>query len=161
MNRIAICGVLVIGNLVSSVSGQDQYLTGILIRTCSANLPKPMICTVAHAQSEMENLLKQAGWPLTYSRPLIDWQTDCAVIIAPGVRYRDYTLAFFDLTWTGREFALDWGWKPVKRLSRGGESITSGYEGSMVTQSEALIVVARRNVYPANSLTCYEKTARR
>jgi hypothetical protein len=147
----------------SSVSGQNW--TKAFVRNRVPNASHGIhLCTVAVNQGEMESDLRDAGWPLATFKPVVDWESDFAVIIAPREWDPIFDLAFSNVKWDGSMYVLYWGWWSAKQQQwraerkqwRGSSSITIG-QGT--PKYQVLVVAVKRHVY--GQFKCQEIDSRR
>jgi hypothetical protein len=65
-------------------------------------------CRLVETQEHLLTALREVGWQMT-SVPTINWQDDCAIIISPPNHVQGATMAFYAISWNGKQFVLDWG----------------------------------------------------
>lgn len=115
-------------------------------------------CALFENQGDLEDALNSLNWNMN-ATPVVDWTNDSAIVIAPGVHYNGFQIAFFDIEWDGdtKAYDLNWGWEKLPESSNNGNSHT---EGSSAPVQYGLIVVSfKRWMHANNNFVCNELPA--
>jgi hypothetical protein len=112
---------------------------------------KSFECQLVEDYASMMTILRQAGWDVDRGVPVIDWEKDCAIVIAPDKYYEDGEIAFFGLSWKGDKFLLQHGWVSLEVAEIGGSSATFG---SALGTPETIVVSFPHYMHSANPFYC-------
>ena len=100
-------------------------------------------CLQVTTQTEMETVLRRAGWDFDDGVPDVRWETDTATIIMPDGHPADFE--FYWLARRGSEIDLYWGWsRPPTPHPDGRVSISQGARAAVFPI--AVVSYARRDV---------------
>jgi hypothetical protein len=127
-------------------------------RQFPAQRDKNQACALTENQKDLEDVLTSLNWNMNY-KPVVDWQNDSAIIIAPGYHHQGRQIAFYRIRWDGDDnrYYLEWGWEDPNQTSQGGGN--SHTEGSTAPSEFGLIVVSfRRSMHTSNAFQCRELT---
>jgi hypothetical protein len=113
------------------------------------------ICRVVENEDGLLSELRALKWDLRRF-PAIDWDNDCAIVIAPSYHYDCCELSFFGINWDGnaREYRLNWGWINPDNAARSGNSVTFG---SRSPGPEVVVISFKHGFHAANTFKCYEQ----
>lgn len=113
---------------------------------------KGFACKGAASQAQLLNILQDAGWNTKRGIPVIDWNRQEAVVVAPSKYYEDGKLVFYELEDRGDTVALKYGWKmlnptpstTITTEDEGGTRLMETRSSSTVAGTAETIVVSYR-----------------
>jgi hypothetical protein len=113
---------------------------------------KSVACQIVETESAMVDALNSVGWD-TKTTPVVNWETDCAVVIAPSHSYRNLQMYFATLDWRDGAYHVDWSWGRPQESSNQGNSRTMG---SSVDGAQTIVVAFPHSVHASNKFFCTE-----
>jgi hypothetical protein len=114
------------------------------------------VCFVLFDQNQLVGTLQAYGWDLNRT-PIINWDQQVAILIAPDKSYRTHALALYGVYRAGNNQQLKWGWERLPDDDPcGGQpgACTQGSRRGGVL--ETMVVEIPRSFLP--NLQCVEQT---
>lgn len=118
-------------------------------------------CQGVSRKKEMEKVLKTVGWDMEKGVPRIDWSTQDAVIVAPGIDSASSELRFYGLFRESGNLVLSYGWKQIQgskqKINPDGSVVTFQYSTAS-SEPSTIVVSYPRSIATEGTFYCVSRS---